>query len=42
MADVHDGSAVLASQGVVDDETATRAALAADYAAELDREAGRL
>ncbi len=42
MADVPDGSAVLASQGVVDDETATRAALAADYAAELDREAGRL
>lgn len=41
MVDVPDGSAVLASQGVVDDEAATRAALAADYAAELNREAGR-
>ncbi len=40
MADVPDGSAVLASQGVVEDATATRAALAADYAAELAREAG--
>ena len=41
MADVPDGSAVLASQGVVEDEAATRAALAHDYKAELDREAGR-
>jgi PPOX class probable FMN-dependent enzyme len=41
MADVPDGSAVLASQGVVEDEVATRAALAHDYEAELAREAGR-
>ncbi len=41
LADVPDGSAVLASQGVVADEAATRAALAADYTAELEREAGR-
>ncbi len=41
MADVPDGSAVLASQGVVEDEAATRAALALDYKAALDREAGR-
>ena len=40
LADVPDGSAVLASQGVVRDEAATRAALAADYRAELADEAG--
>ena len=40
MADVPDGSAVLASQGVVEDAEATRAALDHDYAAELAREAG--
>ena len=40
MADVPDGSAVLASQGVVDDEAATRAALAEDYRAELAHESG--
>jgi len=40
MADVPDGSAVLASQGVVADADATRAELAEDYRAELAREAG--
>ena len=40
MADVPDGSAVLVSQGVVDDEAATRAALDESYRAELAREAG--
>ena len=40
LADVPDGSAVLASQGVVRDEAATRAALAEDYRAELADEAG--
>jgi len=40
MADVPDGSAVLASQGVVADAEATRAELAEDYRAELAHEAG--
>ena len=40
MADVPDGSAVLASQGVVEDAAATRALLDDDYKAELDSEAG--
>ena len=40
MADVPDGSAVLASQGVVENEADTRAALALDYKAELDHERG--
>jgi len=40
MADVPDGSAVLASQGVVEDEVAMRALLADDYKTELDSEAG--
>lgn len=40
IADVPDGSAVLASQGVVDDEASTRVALDESYRAELAREAG--
>lgn len=40
MADVPDGAAVLASQGVVDDAEATRRHLSLDYAAELAHEAG--
>ena len=41
MADVPDGSAVLASQGVVNDAAATRVELDKDYQAELDRESGK-
>ena len=40
MADVPDGSAVLASQGVVDDEAATRASLDESYTTALAFEAG--